>query len=147
MRLDMVMAKPCETDGKAVDRVMCAKKDKDLRADVPRTRINEVARRNSTDAIGIIWDATTSNQGLILSAGKSDTDQRTTLVEWYVIGVICWDILLGSVLRREHQTHNSRKTRIDQQEDQEYDSRICRSQEGGSRPTYLHLTLGRHKSL
>ncbi|KAL5988703.1 hypothetical protein ACLOJK_026803 [Asimina triloba] len=55
--------------------------DKDSRVKGLRTKINEVARRNVTDAIGAIWDATTSNQGLVISAEKLDTDQRTALME------------------------------------------------------------------
>ncbi|KAL6003331.1 hypothetical protein ACLOJK_023554 [Asimina triloba] len=120
--------------------------DKDPRAKGPRTRINEVARRNATDATGAIWDAATSNQGLVISAEKPDTDQRIALVEWYVIGVICRDILRGFVLRGEHLAHSNRKTKTDHQDDRQHDSRMCRTQEGGSKPTCLHLTLGRHKS-
>ncbi|KAL6004865.1 hypothetical protein ACLOJK_005421 [Asimina triloba] len=159
---DMVMDEPCETYSKAVDREMWAEKavtqfskmfvkrkeeaDKDPRAKGPRIRINEVIKRNATDATGAIWDAATSNQGLVISAEKPDIDQRTALVEWYVIDVICQDILRGFVLRRKHQAHSSRKTKTDHQDDRQHDNRMCRIQEGGSKPTCLHLTLGRHKS-
>ncbi|KAL5998305.1 hypothetical protein ACLOJK_009245 [Asimina triloba] len=41
----------------------------------------KLARRNATDDTGIIWDAATSNRGLVISVEKPDTDQRTALVE------------------------------------------------------------------
>ncbi|KAL5996899.1 hypothetical protein ACLOJK_007822, partial [Asimina triloba] len=104
---DMVMAEQCEMYGKAVDRAMWVEKavarfnkmfvkrkggavegessnhlqDKEPRAKGPRTRINEVARRNAIDATDAILDVATSNQGLVISVEKPDTDQRTAFVE------------------------------------------------------------------
>ncbi|KAL5986539.1 hypothetical protein ACLOJK_014872, partial [Asimina triloba] len=84
--------------------------------------------------------------GVTIGGARLDIDQMIVLIEWCVIGVVCRDIPPGSVLRQVHQVHNSRKTRIGQQEDRQYDSRMCKIKEGGSRPMYSHLTLSKHKS-
>ncbi|KAL5985372.1 hypothetical protein ACLOJK_027356 [Asimina triloba] len=108
------MAEPCEPYGKAVDRAMWAEKAVAQFSKMFVKRKGEAVEGESSSAI---WDVVTSNQGLVISAEKPDTDQRNALVEWYVIGVKCQDILRGFVLRREHLAHSSRKTKTDHQDD------------------------------
>ncbi|KAL6003147.1 hypothetical protein ACLOJK_023370, partial [Asimina triloba] len=129
---DMVMTEPY---GKAVDRAMWAEKAVAQFSKMFMKRKGEAVEGESSskkqtaqmsgspagqgskskgsknqNQRGAISDAAISNQGLVISAKKPDTDQRTALVEWYFIGF---------VLRREHLAHSSRETKTDHQDDRQ----------------------------
>ncbi|KAL6013475.1 hypothetical protein ACLOJK_003973, partial [Asimina triloba] len=71
---DMVMAEPCITYGKVVDRAIWAEK--------ATTQFSKMFVKRKREAVeGESSNTTTSYQGLVISAEKSDADQRIALVE------------------------------------------------------------------
>ncbi|KAL5996483.1 hypothetical protein ACLOJK_026563 [Asimina triloba] len=136
---DMVIVEPCETH-------LDQRQDRDQRVKGLRTKSNDATKRNVADVISVILDAVIFNQGRTISVEKLVIGQTTVLMEWCVTGVVCRDIPLSFILQQVHLVYNSRKTRIDQREGWQHNNRMCRTQEGGSRPMYAHLTRSKHKS-
>ncbi|KAL6000417.1 hypothetical protein ACLOJK_024113 [Asimina triloba] len=141
---DMVMAEPCEMYGKAVDRAMWAEK---AVAQFSRMFVKRKGEEVKGESSSKKQAAQTSGSpGRAISAEKLVIGQTTVPMEWCVTGVVCRDIPLISVLRQVHLVHSNHKTRIGQWEGRWHDNKMCRTQEGDSRPMYSHLTRSKHKS-